>query len=177
MIRMDSLMSNKYSGFSLIEVLFVLILVATLSSFSIAPLQNFLNKSKMEALANNLYTDIVSARHISIQKNKRIVVCPLLESGKCGTDWSKGWQIMDDLGVIQIRYSDTKSKITTSRTEPQIVFQPIGTSLGHNNTFLICDADSNVTWRLILNNQGRLRQVKGADPLQHASSCSTSPSD
>ena len=80
-------------GFTLIEVLVAIAIVAIMAAVGVPSFRQFMleqqAESQREAMLNSLSTARVSARRYSLPVN----VCPSSNGTVCGNDWSQGWLV------------------------------------------------------------------------------------
>lgn len=87
-------------GFSLIEVVVTLMVVAVLAVVAMPTFTGTLRQSRMTAAANNLVSALNTARSEAVMRARRVSVCPSADGDGCGgSDWSVGWIAYVDGGV------------------------------------------------------------------------------
>ncbi|NOY62950.1 MAG: prepilin-type N-terminal cleavage/methylation domain-containing protein [Gammaproteobacteria bacterium] len=93
-------MDRKNFGFSLIELLIAMVLVAILAAIAIPGYQALIKGSRITSMTNTLLSDIRLARSEAIKRQERSALCrsdnPTAVSPSCGgtaNDWSDGWLV------------------------------------------------------------------------------------
>jgi type IV fimbrial biogenesis protein FimT len=82
-------------GFTMIELLIVLSIVAILASFALPNLADFILRVRLKTAASDLHTTLLFARSEAIKRNATVTIQPL-----GGTDWSQGWEVRAP-GIVQ----------------------------------------------------------------------------
>jgi type IV fimbrial biogenesis protein FimT len=80
-------------GFTLIEVMVVIGIVAVLMSLAFPAFQTLLQNNRQTAAINALFQSLNYARNTALTLSVPTQVCPFsaLNSTTCGTTWSAGW--------------------------------------------------------------------------------------
>jgi type IV fimbrial biogenesis protein FimT len=86
------------SGFSLVEVLAVLTVMALLLSVGVPSLVSALNSVKLTSATNSFLAHLHFARSESIKRNGRVVMCKSSDGHSCNPagGWEQGWIIVHD---------------------------------------------------------------------------------
>ena len=89
---------KKYSGFTLIELMVALAVVAILISVGLPKMSVFFKGNRMVTNANDLLSGLHVARSEAIKRNSRVSICKSTNAGdaapKCATGaegWDEGW--------------------------------------------------------------------------------------
>lgn len=90
----DSVLSrhNCDNGFSMIELMTVLSIVAILLGIAVPSFAALIRDTKLVAATNDFFSSINLVRAEAIQRGMRIDMVPLDRSG----DWAKGWAVFVD---------------------------------------------------------------------------------
>lgn len=76
-------------GFSLLELLITLAVVAIVAAFSLPSLNMLLQRGQQRAAASELISIINLSRNTAIQEQVSVTLCPINEKGKCSKDWDQ----------------------------------------------------------------------------------------
>ncbi|MEE9910346.1 MAG: prepilin-type N-terminal cleavage/methylation domain-containing protein [Deltaproteobacteria bacterium] len=89
-----------HRGFTLIEILIVLILIALIAGISTVYFVNTLPKARQSAAAREIVSTIKYARHLAALKNERQVVTFDLDAGSYGLRGRAGRKIPDETYLV-----------------------------------------------------------------------------
>ncbi len=171
--RMPCRHSARTPGFTLIEAMIVLAVMATLLAIGLPSYQNFIQGQRVNTAMHLLAAHMASARMTAISHRAPTVVCPSNGAGGCRTDgdWTQGWLMFldkdgnrrPDLPTDILR--DERApihgslRIVSSAGRSQLRYQPTGYSYGSNITVRICREDR-LLGTVIVNNTGRVRSAR-----------------
>lgn len=171
-------------GFSLVELILSVALLAFLLGMAGPPFQAMLARNRLVTSTNQFLSHVQMARSRAIMENSTVVICPTLDSATCATgnqDWSRGWLIFKDGDYTRPPHLDPEDTlllvhqnnnyagfIRTSLTH--IRYSPAGNA--SNGTIILCgDRDSRYARAIIINIVGRAR-VSRTDANGAALDCS-----
>ena len=116
---------NKQGGFTLIEVMFTIVVLAVLLSIGIPNLRDFLRNGRMTGYANEMLADINLARTEAIKRRALVTVCasanPTATSPTCAatnsTSAFTGWVVfVDDADPNAAAANDGNAVINAGET-------------------------------------------------------------
>lgn len=81
---------NKYTphGFTLIEMMVVISIVAIIASMAVPSFQSTLDRQRVSTVAGDLHASVVLARAEAIRRNTRVELAP-----SDLVNWENGWQV------------------------------------------------------------------------------------
>ena len=86
------------AGFTLVELLLVVAVVAVLQSLAAPSLAGMANSMRLSTATNSLFSSLLLARSEAIKRNSRAVVCKSATGNACITTggWEQGWIVFHD---------------------------------------------------------------------------------
>ncbi|MFT4872316.1 GspH/FimT family pseudopilin [Congregibacter sp.] len=182
----DSKPALAQSGFTLIELMMVLILVAILLALSGPSFQASLQRNRLQTAVNSIATALSFARAEAVIRSEPVALCPTVDTASCsGSNWETGWLIFVDNGAggggaesdgslngseELLRIGEPAGQGVTVRTvnfpsPANIVFQDSGRVLQNiSGTVTICDARGvNDARALIVEVSGQARRAVDTD--------------
>jgi len=167
-------MLRTLRGFSVIELLFVLIIAATISVVAIPAFSGILHSQELASTSSRLFGAFMLARSEAIKRQAPV----LIES--IDADWSNGWSVYVDLNSngsqdedepVLLQATDLPDALTIRGNAPvrrYVRYTPDGSAKLKSGAFQagtisICSPDSQQQVRnLILSATGRLRRSRAA---------------
>ena len=90
---------NLNRGFSLIEIIVVMAVIAIGLAMILPTMQNFTNNNRQAAQVNKLVNDLSYAKSEAVSRGENITVTRVPASASAG-DWMGGWQITTASGLV-----------------------------------------------------------------------------
>lgn len=151
-------------GFSLIELMVVLIIVGIISVISVTGLPFFLKKSEAEVLSSQLMNAIDLSRREAMIRHEKIILCGSTDQIMCSDRWQLGYIIKTAHRVIYHFQNNLEHGILHWRCFPrdkqQLEFLSTGLSHSQNGTFWFCQENAvNPAWAIVVNKAARARWV------------------
>ena len=159
-------------GFTLIELVMVLAIVAVLLALAVPAFGKLLGSTHTSAARNQLETALNQARIAAVSRGTHVIACPSSDASGCdrSTQWQHGWLVFADLDQDGQR-SEDETVIATTQAQPpgiailgtagrlKVVFRPDGGAWGSNLTLTLCDRASGAAGAtaLTVNQIGRIR--------------------
>lgn len=148
-------------GFTLIEVLFTLVILAVLLSLAAPSMRNVVLDQRVKTVASDIHATLIFARSEAIKRNQYVAVCSMTNDGSgCqnSTDWARGWIVYLDAdgngfpGAVSdvLRRQDALHDVTLTGTGTNITYQRDGRLRAAATTFVASYAGNNdVTARCV----------------------------
>lgn len=80
------------AGFTLLEIMLVLVIVGVVAGIAVPNLRQFLDKTRVSTHANELVSDLNFARTESVTRGRQITVCGSADGISCAVDVT-GWSV------------------------------------------------------------------------------------
>ena len=83
-------------GFTLLELMVVLIIVAIVLTFAVPSFRTLILNQRINGLTDNLFNSLSYARSLALSNDEPVTVCPYSAAGSttCGNNWSAGWIVV-----------------------------------------------------------------------------------
>lgn len=174
MLRKDSPHTCLHAGFTLLELLTILLLLAIVAAVAVPGWQRLMADNRLNVTANTLVLSLQRARSEALKRNAVVFVCA--GDGHTGCrdpgDWSQGWLISIDADsngradrdepVISESSIQGNTVVRASRRSANVAFRYDGRSPGSNTTWILCDPRGSARPRqIVLSNEGRIRTAHG----------------
>lgn len=170
-------------GFSLLELLTTLIIIAILTTLAIPAWQQFIAPQQGTVVMQQLLNNINLARSEAIKRGVVITLCGSTDHKTCSGDWQQG-QILfiDSAAKAQVQQADSILAVTdlvhhagllswhASRSNDYLQFEPSGNTLGQAGTFIYCPSnrDDRFAQAIIVSLSGRARWVNNNGNNEHS---------
>ncbi|MGY4534690.1 type IV fimbrial biogenesis protein FimT [Pseudomonas sp. TE3786] len=162
---------RPHHGFTLPELLITLALLLMACGIALPNLNQYLHHKRQEDLRHSLQSHLKAARGEAIALMQRVELCGSSNGLQCDQAWAKGWLIRDPSSQRKLRYSRQQGQqqlrwAGAGATSQSVIYQANGSTVASNGRFLLCDAEGQVAWQLVINRQGRVRHVQGLESGQ-----------
>lgn len=154
-------------GFTLIELMTVMVITAVLLTVAVPNLSGFINSSRLRAAQSELAATLTMARSEAVKRGVSVGVSGLVTAS--GSEFSGGWQAWVDSNnngsydsgeTVLRKYAalpsgTTVSSTSNSATAQTIIFKRTGfTSTAYPVTFKVCGSSSHSGFQIILEPSG-----------------------
>lgn len=167
-------MTRAY-GFTLIELMVTLSIMAILMAIALPNFQSFIQNSRMTTQANNFITALMLARSEAVKRGSTVTVCSSTNGMACSglSNWENGWLVFVDAdgdGVVDAGDLPVQAgqplaggnTLKSGRAATRVTYSGNGFTAGFNDTFSLCDSrGAAFSRRILLSNQGRVRIETG----------------
>ncbi len=176
---------RRDSGFTLIELMIAIALVAILLATAVPALDDFTNDARQTGAINDFISAVHLARNTAITTNSRVTMCASASGANCEfTSWDSGWIVFGDLNsnssvdagetVVSASAAAEGLNIQSGEFPVALMYRPNGRAMtnaltGNSGEFTVCDFRGNEHAKVILVElSGRPRMSKtranGAPP-------------
>jgi type IV fimbrial biogenesis protein FimT len=163
------------AGFTLIELMIVLLIVAILGAMGGPVLDQSVKQNRLRAQADRILTTLNLVRSEAVKHNLPVSVCRSSDGSTCSGSWEDGWIVFTnsdgddtvDVGVDTVVrvYAGLSTGYTLSGTidASTLTYFADGSYAGGTGTINLCspDADTAQGWSVMLNTVGRPRVSQG----------------
>lgn len=163
-------MDQRARGFTLIEMMVVLALMAIILGLGIPSFRNLIEKIAVESEAKMIVEGLRTARLTAIEEKTNVVLCASDNGTSCVNAWDSGFIVYRDSdnsgtlnGTEEVlfshRFKDSVLVKTGSGQNQSFFFNNNGWSPGSADSLLVCaEASTNRNaYAVIINRAGRLR--------------------
>lgn len=159
-----------HRGFTLIEMLCVVTLLALLASIGLPNFGDLIERNRIQSLRNQLEAQLKHARASAVLHNRSVEICGSSDGRTCDDAWQSGWLIhRPDSTLINSQYTlSAGERMDWSGAAQRIIVLGNGTLLKGNGRFYFCRHDDTVALQLVISRQGRIRSVDGLERSQNA---------
>ena len=176
---------NKPYGFTLIEQIMVIAIIAVVASVAIPSMHDVLTRHALQTRQMDYIEALQHARISAITLGVPVVLCPSGNGTACADSgtWDSGWLLgrdrdgdrQPDGAPLYVGASDdTQVRVRSSGRRHSVRFYPDGSAVGSNLTLLICaTGQPGHALTVVVSNAGRIRGAP-ASPKQSASCASDS---
>lgn len=166
---------KKYSGFTLVELMVVLAIVAIVMAFGMPSFSEFVKNDRLSTQINLLVGHLAYARSEAVLRAQPVGLCASSNSTSCTGTWSDGWIVYVDADssggynaaadtILRVNQGLSSGMTLTSSLGTNFLYDNRGYADTGNGTFSLCD-DRGVDYvkSISISNTGRVRQVNASE--------------
>lgn len=152
----NALARRKLGGFSLIELMIVISVLAILLGIGVPSFRELIASQKARAAASALHDSLLLARSEAIKRNSTVTL------SVNSSNLANGWSVLLSDGTTSIRTQEAFSELTFSPSAPSLGYSPLGRlNSGTLTTVTISGTGSTKQWTIRAEASGRVCVVEG----------------
>ncbi|MFS2116777.1 MULTISPECIES: GspH/FimT family pseudopilin [Herbaspirillum] len=141
---------GRHRGFTLIELMVVLLIAGLVLAAGVPALQNLSNEQQLVTAANEFFHSVQLTRSEALRHGRRAEMRPV-----AGDDWHSGWEIMVGEHVVSRRQALASTISVAYTTGGELVaYQPGGQPVTRGSWYFSHDGQERV---VVINFLGRVR--------------------
>lgn len=166
--------SSNERGFTLIELMVVIIIAAILLTIAVPSFSSLIKRNNVDSLQSKFSSALATARTEAASRNRIITICASNDAqSACSDDWNNGWIIFEDGGTrgevagdgsdVLIDVYRHNSAYTITAAVSDLSFNSQGFLVNAASTLLlICDPDSDDAYArgLFVNQSGLVMKTR-----------------
>jgi len=163
----------RQAGFTLPELLIILALLVLVALVAVPAFGDLQEHTRQQSIRDELKVSLLAARTRAISRLRDVELCASRDSQSCQKDWSSGWIMRDAKAQKVLRVTSLTEQGEPLRwigSRSSILYRANGTSPLSNGRFLQC-IDDEVSWQLIINRQGRVREGNAQENKTESRHC------
>jgi type IV fimbrial biogenesis protein FimT len=140
MFTSTQLMQGKAGGFTLIELMIVLVILAVVAVLAPAGFTQLSLTTNLRSNANEMLSSVYLSRSEAIKRNTPVTLCVSTDGATCAGagDWEQGWIVLASDGTVVKHHPALAAgySMTGSASAPgshTMVFQPSGSASTSSN--------------------------------------------
>lgn len=166
-------LTNTANGFTLLELMVSISILAITLSLGIPGLGEFMQNQNLRSENQRLHIDLLFARSMAVNQGQQVIICAASAGDGCADTpaWEQGWLIfIDSNNDREYQQSEQRLRIAAAMDSLQarssiyrrkIRFYPDGSAAGSAAKITICDSRGrNHARALVIANSGRIRQIR-----------------
>lgn len=127
-------MSFRHAGFTLVELVVTIAVMAVVMAIAFPSMQNTLRSTRVSTATNDAVSLIALARTEAVRSTRGGGVCASADGATCGENWSAGWLAWADAnadgvldaGEVVLRFSSGNRHIVVAGPDAPITFDARG---------------------------------------------------
>jgi type IV fimbrial biogenesis protein FimT len=167
---------KKYSGFTLVELMVVLAIIAIVMAFGMPSFNEFVKNDRLSTQINLLVGHLAYARSEAVLRAQQVGLCASSNSTSCTGSWSDGWLVYVDANgnsgydadadtILRVHQGlPTGMSLNSTTIGSNFLYDRRGyAATGGGNASLCDDRGAAYAKMIFISNTGRVRQKTGAE--------------
>ncbi len=161
---------SRRTGYTVVELLLALLILALLSGLALPALGPLLHRWRLQQACAALTHSAVYARSAAVSLGRSTGLCPSRDHRRCqpSEHWQQGWLVVTDPAaetpvVLRIYEGVPGLRIRSSQGRQRLRFQADGRAEGSNLSWTVCsEARPGPQARVVVSRSGRVRTERNA---------------
>ncbi|RJG14298.1 prepilin-type N-terminal cleavage/methylation domain-containing protein [Pseudomonas cavernicola] len=139
--------SARQRGFTLIELMVTIAVMAVLLGIAIPSFTDVTLGSKLRSQANDLVAGATLARSEAIKRNQAVTLCASSNGTSCTGGWAAGWIVISSDGTVILKHPAAAGGFHINSADTSFSFQSTGVGVTPTPavpTFTVCRATPSV---------------------------------
>jgi type IV fimbrial biogenesis protein FimT len=172
--------SSNQRGFTLIELMVVIIIAAILLTIAVPSFSTLIKRNNVDSLQSKFSSSLSTARTEAASRNRIVSICGSVNETDCdGGSWNDGWIIFEDMNgngdfdadddvLVDVYRNNGRYTIRPSNAGDAnfISFNSQGFMVGSaDRLFIVCDPDEDEAYArgLFVNRSGLVMKTRDSD--------------
>ncbi len=159
---------KKNSGFTLIELMIVLAVVAVLATVGLPSLTDFIKNDRLAGQINTLVGHLALARSEAVKRHVPVIICSSNNQATCSGTWDDGWIVFSDIDasgsfttgdeLLRVQAGLEGGNQLRSSAGAIITYDSRGFTPDSSGSFALCDdRGSDYVKSISITNTGRVK--------------------
>ncbi len=130
------------SGFTMIELIVTVAIAAIVLAIGIPSFSSLLKGNRTTTQTNLFVSSVNLARSEAVKRGIQVTLCASMDASSCteSTDWSAGWILLDNTGILLQSWSELHDQLTFTGSADGIQYLNSGFLAGSSMSFLLAEA-------------------------------------
>lgn len=128
----------KMRGFTIVELLVAIVVMAMLAAMGLPEFQNFIAAQRIKSASFDLYSSLLYARNEASHRRVDVTVTPT------GNNWANGWEVQLGAGsttVVPLRIQPAMRRVTSSTAGVALTYSKDGRTGAAAETAIALESD------------------------------------
>ena len=136
-------------GFTLIELMVVISILAILASLAAPSMSKLVATQRLRSAAGDMHLTFVKARSEAVKRNRDVTVSP--DAG----GWQAGWSILDPDGGVPLDVRGPTSSVTVTTSATSVIYRATGRASAAVPQFVFSSSSTDVVRCISADPSGR----------------------
>jgi len=158
---------KKNSGFTLLELIITVALIAIFTTFAIPSITTFTKNDRLTTNINTLVGHLSLARSESVKRSQQVSICASTDNASCGGNWEDGWLVYADTNndgslngtdeILRVQQALGSGNNITTAIGGQVTYDNRGFATATGSLLLCDDRSGDFGKTITITSTGRVR--------------------